>query len=95
MLGGRPEFVLSTSGHIQSIVNPPGNTKAAYFTGGSMQDDPDEWLRNATQSKGSWWDHWADWVGRHSGDRRPSAKKLGSRKHRVRDSAPGQYVLQK
>jgi polyhydroxyalkanoate synthase len=95
MLGGQPEFVLSTSGHIQSIVNPTGNPKAAYYAAGSMQDDPDEWLRTATQSKGSWWENWTEWVGQHSGERRPAPKKLGSRKHRPRESAPGQYVLQK
>ena len=95
MLGGHPEFVLSSSGHIQSIVNPPSNPKASYFTGGSAQDDPDEWLRSATQSKGSWWDHWTNWVGEHSGDRRPASKKLGSTKYRARGAAPGKYVLQK
>ena len=95
MLGGRPEFVLSTSGHIQSIVNPPGNPKAAYFTGGSVQDDPDAWLRSATQAKGSWWDHWAQWVSQYSGNRRLPPKKLGSPKHPARGSAPGRYVLQK
>ena len=95
MLGGHPEFVLSSSGHIQSIVNPPSNPKASYFTGGSAQDDPDEWLRSATQSKGSWWDHWTNWVGEHSGDRRPAPKKLGSTKYRARGAAPGKYVLQK
>lgn len=94
MLGGRPEFVLSSSGHIQSIVNPSGNPKAAYFTGGSAQDDPDQWLSSATQSKGSWWDHWAAWVGQHSGERRSAPSKLGTRTHRVLDAAPGRYVLQ-
>jgi polyhydroxyalkanoate synthase len=93
ILGGPSEFVLSSSGHIQSIVNPPGNPKAAYFTGGSIQDDPDEWLRGANQTKGSWWEHWANWVSRHSGERRPAPAKLGSRKSRVLDPAPGRYVL--
>lgn len=95
MLGGKPEFVLSSSGHIQSIVNPPGNPKAAYFAGGEQQDDADEWLRTATQARGSWWEHWVDWVARHSGERRPAPARLGSRKHRPRDRAPGRYVLQK
>ena len=95
MLGGRPEFVLSSSGHIQSLINPPGNPKAAYFTGGAISDDPDEWLRSATQSKGSWWEHWAGWVGQHSGERRPAPTKLGSRKHLARERAPGKYVMQK
>jgi polyhydroxyalkanoate synthase subunit PhaC len=95
MVGGRCEFVLSSSGHIQSIVNPPGNPKAAYFVDGPLHADPDEWLRGATQVKGSWWEHWARWVGLNSGERRPAPKRLGSRRRRILDPAPGQYVQQK
>jgi polyhydroxyalkanoate synthase len=95
MFGGEREFVLSSSGHIQSIVNPPGNPKAAYFAGGGSLDDPDEWLRAATQSKGSWWEHWVGWVTRQSAGSRPAPKRLGNRKHRSLGPAPGQYVLQR
>jgi polyhydroxyalkanoate synthase len=95
LFGGRGEFVLSSSGHIQSIVNPPGNPKAAYFAGGPDQDDPDRWLSGATQAKGSWWEHWAGWVGAHSGDRRRPPARLGSRRHRVLEPAPGRYVMQR
>lgn len=94
MLGGKPEFVLSSSGHIQSIVNPPGNPKASYFTGGAAAADPDEWLAGAVQTKGSWWEHWVRWVGSHSGERRPSPKTLGNRKYRSSGKAPGKYVLE-
>jgi polyhydroxyalkanoate synthase len=94
MFGGPCEFVLSSSGHIQSIVNPPGNPKAAYLTGGPPEDDPDLWLRGATRNSGSWWEHWVRWVGGHSGDRRPAPSRLGRRGYRILDRAPGQYVLQ-
>jgi polyhydroxyalkanoate synthase len=95
LFGGGGEFVLSSSGHIQSIVNPPGNPKAAYFAGGPDQDDPDRWLSGATEAKGSWWEHWAGWLGAHSGDRRRPPPRLGSRRHRVLDPAPGRYVMQR
>ncbi|HEX6348797.1 MAG TPA: alpha/beta fold hydrolase [Candidatus Dormibacteraeota bacterium] len=95
IFGGRPEFVLSSSGHIQSIVNPPGNPKASYFHGGRTGDDPDAWLAGATHSKGSWWEHWADWLGRHSGERRPAPSRLGGRRHAPGTAAPGRYVLQR
>jgi polyhydroxyalkanoate synthase len=95
MLGGQSEFVLSSSGHIQSIVNPPGNPKASFHAGPAIIADPDEWLRDALQTKGSWWEHWARWVSRHSGARRPAPSALGSRKHRVRGATPGKYVLEK
>ena len=95
ILGGRPEFVLSSSGHIQSIVNPPGNPKASYQTGPAGSDDPDEWLRSAAHAKGSWWEHWVRWVGTHSGEKRPAPKTVGNRKYRSRGKAPGKYVLER
>ena len=93
-LGGRPEFVLSSSGHIQSIVNPPGSHKASYLSGGGPCGDPDAWLKTASERKGSWWDHWTQWVTMLSGERRPAPRSLGSRKHRAQKKAPGKYVLE-
>ena len=95
MVGGRPEFVLSSSGHIQSIVNPPGNPKASYFAGAAGASDPDQWLAGAASAKGSWWEHWARWTASHSGSRRPAPKTLGNRKYRSRGRAPGKYVLER
>ena len=95
MVGGRPEFVLSSSGHIQSIVNPPGNPKASYFAAPAGSSSPDEWLAGAASSRGSWWEHWARWTASHSGGRRPAPKALGSRKYRSRGRAPGKYVLER
>jgi polyhydroxyalkanoate synthase len=95
MVGGRPEFVLSSSGHIQSIVNPPGNPKASYFAGTAGVTDPDTWLTGAASAKGSWWEHWARWTASHSGARRPAPKKLGNLKYRSRGKAPGKYVLER
>jgi polyhydroxyalkanoate synthase len=94
MLGGRPEFVLSSSGHIQSIVNPPANPKASYFVSRAEEAGADLWLSGATQSKGSWWEHWVRWVSSHSGERQPAPKGLGNRKYRARGKAPGKYVLE-
>jgi len=94
IFGGRPEFVLSSSGHIQSIVNPPGNPRASYFTSGEVDATPGQWLASASRSQGSWWSHWAAWLGRQSGERRQSPKRLGSRAHRSRGPAPGRYALE-
>ncbi len=47
LLTGRREFVLSSSGHIQSIINPPGNPKAKFFTNPQFPADADEWLAKA------------------------------------------------
>jgi polyhydroxyalkanoate synthase subunit PhaC len=93
MLGGRPEFILSSSGHIQSLVNPPGNQKAKFFRNPEYPPDPDEWLAAAQQHSGSWWEHWLRWLGDRSGERRTAPKSLGSRRHQIIEKAPGSYVL--
>ena len=95
IIGGQAEFVLSSSGHIQSIVNPPGNPKASYRAGRADAADPDEWLGSAYNEKGSWWEHWVRWVGSHSGEKRPAPNTLGNRKFRSRGKAPGKYVLER
>jgi polyhydroxyalkanoate synthase len=92
LLGGRPEFVLSSSGHIQSIVNPPSNPRAAFFSSGPIGEGAGGWLDGAMEQKGSWWTHWTRWIGERSGERRPAPAHLGSRRHRRRGPAPGQYV---
>ncbi|HET7875497.1 MAG TPA: alpha/beta fold hydrolase [Methylomirabilota bacterium] len=95
LLGGPSQFVLSSSGHIQSLVNPPGNPKASYVVGGPDVEDPQEWLRGATEVKGSWWGHWARWMGERSDERVPAAERLGSEKYAPLEAAPGRYVHDK
>jgi polyhydroxyalkanoate synthase len=94
MLGGRSEFILSSSGHIQSLVNPPGNPKARYFSGPEPGPDPDTWLAEATQHTGTWWDLWADWMRARGGDDKPAPQKLGNRRFPALDPAPGTYIYQ-
>jgi polyhydroxyalkanoate synthase len=92
MLGGESTFVLSYSGHIASLVNPPGNPKAHYWTGGTPGADPEEWRATATRHQGSWWEAWAEWFESHAGDEQPAPVKLGSVLHPSIDAAPGRYV---
>ena len=96
LLGGDSTFVLSNAGHIASLVNPPGNPKASYFTGPTDADaSPNEWLDGAAQQSGSWWEHWADWALERSGAEKAAPKKLGSRRNPAREPAPGSYVLER
>ncbi|MDQ6900595.1 MAG: alpha/beta fold hydrolase, partial [Candidatus Dormibacteraeota bacterium] len=60
-------FVQSSAGHIASLVNPPGNPKASYHTGGPPGPDPEAWLASSTRHVGSWWEPWAEWVRDRSG----------------------------
>jgi polyhydroxyalkanoate synthase len=93
MIGGNKEFVLSNSGHIQAILNPPGNPKAKYFINDALPESADEWATTATPVQGSWWERWAVWLSKRSGETVAAPKKLGSRKHKPTDAAPGTYVL--
>ncbi len=93
MLGGKKEFVLSNSGHIQAILNPPGNPKAKYFVNDKLPDTADEWAATATPVQGSWWERWAVWLGERSGEKIPAPKKRGNAKYKPTDAAPGTYIL--
>jgi polyhydroxyalkanoate synthase subunit PhaC len=92
LLAGPSTFVLSNAGHIASLVNPPGNPKAHFFTGPEPEPDPGRWQAKAEKRPGTWWEHWADWALERSGDARRPPAKLGSRRFRVIQPAPGAYV---
>ncbi len=93
MLKGDIEFVLSSSGHIQSIVNPPGNPKSKYFVNPDLPKDADVWLEGAETVAGSWWERWSEWLGERSGEKGPAPKRAGNRKYKILGEAPGSYVL--
>ena len=94
LLGGDSTFVLSGGGHIQHLVNPPGNPKA-HFRTGPVAGHADAWLADSSQQAGSWWPHWADWAVARSGEERPAPKRLGSRRNRPIEPAPGRYVMER
>ncbi len=92
LFGGRTEFVMSGSGHVQSLVCPPANFKAKYFTNHRTGTNPDAWLKGATEHKGTWWDNWLEWMDKRSGEKRPAPTTLGGSGHEVIEAAPGRYV---
>jgi polyhydroxyalkanoate synthase len=92
LLGGPSTFVLSYSGHIASLVNPPGNPKAHYWTGETPGSDPERWLARAERHRGSWWEPWSEWITARAGDRRPRPETPGSERCPVLSPAPGLYV---
>jgi polyhydroxyalkanoate synthase len=95
VLGGKMKFVLSSSGHIQSIVNPPGNPKAKYYLNDDLTLGADKWLESATPHPGSWWDDWLKWYDAHGDGKRAAPRRLGSKAHPAGDPAPGRYVHQR
>jgi polyhydroxyalkanoate synthase len=94
LFGGKRTFVESTSGHIQALVNPPGNTKAIFLTSDSYEPDEQTWLKGASEHRGTWWDHWTAWLIERSGPQRRSPTLLGSQAYPPIVAAPGRYVHQ-
>jgi polyhydroxyalkanoate synthase len=92
LLSGPSTFVLSSSGHIQSLVNPPGNPRARYWTGGEPGPDPHAWRAAAEEHTGSWWEPWSEWAVGHSGEEVAAPETLGSAAHPPLEPAPGSYV---
>jgi len=89
--GGPVEFVLSGSGHIAGVVNPPGLGKYQYWTGGAPAGQYEDWLAAATETPGSWWPHWQAWV-EALDDKRVKARKAGGTRLAPLADAPGEYV---
>jgi len=96
------DFILSQSGHMQAILNPPTNPKAKYFRmkgntptkAGKTPADVDDWLAKAEEVKGSWWPYWMEWLQARSGDKQAAPASTGSKKHPALEPAPGLYVLE-
>jgi polyhydroxyalkanoate synthase subunit PhaC len=93
--GGNVRFVLSNSGHIAGIVNPPSPKSIHHVLEGDqpLPDSPDEWLAAATTHPVTWWEDWAQWIGARAGGMRKPPR-MGSRKYRPITDAPGTYVLE-
>ena len=92
LLGGERRFVLSNSGHVQSILNPPSNPKANYVENGKLSSDPRAWYYDAKRVDGSWWPQWLEWIQQRSGAQRETTFTLGNPNYPPMEAAPGTYV---
>ncbi|QBF24794.1 class II poly(R)-hydroxyalkanoic acid synthase [Pseudomonas tructae] len=92
LFGGKVEFLLSNSGHIQSILNPPGNPKARYMTSSEMPASALDWQENSTKHTDSWWLYWQTWLAERSGKLKKAPVNLGNKAHAAGAAAPGTYV---
>jgi polyhydroxyalkanoate synthase len=88
---GPVRFVLSGSGHIAGVVNPPVPEKYGYWTGEAKADTPEQWLEGASHHSGSWWPEWRKWLEPYSGGE-VKARKPGDGKLKAIEDAPGSYV---
>jgi polyhydroxyalkanoate synthase len=93
IMGKDTTFILSNSGHLQSLLNPPGNPKASFVTGPIEQAGPDAFLAGSKKHEGSWWLHWRNWLYERSGDEMLGPAVLGNERYRASVPAPGTYVF--
>jgi polyhydroxyalkanoate synthase subunit PhaC len=95
LVGGTVRFMLSNSGHIAGVVNPP-TSKSKHWVGSAdtLPEDPEAWRQQATEVAKSWWEDWTPWIAEHAGRRREPPP-MGSTMHPPLEAAPGSYVLEK
>ena len=90
--GGPVRYVLSGSGHIAGVVNPPASGKYQYWTNDNIKDVKlADWLKSATEHKGSWWPDWRQWLESLDPERVP-ARPVGTAEMPPIEDAPGSYV---
>jgi len=92
LLGGDRRFLLANSGHVQSILCPPGNPKANFVENGKLSSDPRAWFYDAKRTDGSWWPSWLSWIQPRSGTQRETPTALGNQDYPPMEAAPGTYV---
>jgi polyhydroxyalkanoate synthase len=99
LLGGEKQFVLGASGHIAGVINPPAGGKRSFWSSVSYSADPDDWLAQAQEERGSWWPRWSAWLeqfkGGNEGKTRAAPAQTGSARYPAIEPAPGRYVKQK
>ena len=97
LFGGNRRFVLSRSGHIQALVNPPApdgtESRSSFRVADELPATPEEFMAEAVQLPGSWWGDWDAWLAERSGGLKPAPKSLGNAKYKAQGKAPGTYVL--
>jgi polyhydroxyalkanoate synthase len=84
-------FIVSQSGHIAGIVNPPSKNKYGHYTNDDLPASADDWMEGAVHNEGSWWPRWEAWLKRRSGAQVP-ARQPGDSQHPPLAEAPGTYV---
>lgn len=95
MMGAKDKtFIVSESGHIAGIVNPPSKKKYGHYTNDDLSGDFDAWMKGADRQEGSWWPRWEAWIKPRSG-KLVNAREPGDKDHPPIGPAPGSYVKAK
>ena len=94
LFGGPTTFTMAGSGHIAGVINAPVANKYQHWTNDALPASLAEWQAGATEHPGSWWPHWAEWLGAKSGNKIP-ARDPAKGPFKTLGDAPGEYVLVK
>jgi polyhydroxyalkanoate synthase len=96
-LPGKKRFVMGASGHIAGVINPPASNKRSHWinNGAKFPLRVEDWIEKATETVGSWWTDWSDWLKSHAGKQIAAPKSYGRGKYKALEKAPGRYVKAK
>ena len=87
-------FIMTQSGHIAGIVNPPSKGKYGHYTNQDLSLSYEDWQAGAEFTAGSWWPRWEAWLTERSGEMIP-ARIPGEGGKEILCDAPGTYVAVK
>ena len=88
-LGGKSVFTLCRGGHVQGLLSTPGQPRAGFRSAAVTEAQTEDWLAHASETEGSWWPAWTDWLAAHSGALQPAIKPTANE---ALGPAPGRYV---
>jgi polyhydroxyalkanoate synthase len=91
---GEKRFVLAGSGHVAGVVNPPAAQKYQHWTSDELPERFDDFVKIATEHKGSWWPDWIAWLAPRSG-KQVKPRKPGAGRFKAIEDAPGRYVKER
>ena len=86
-------FVVSQSGHIAGVVNPPSKKKYGHYTNEDLPAAAEDWWQGAHFHEGSWWPRWESWLSKRAGAMVP-ARAVGGSGYEPLCAAPGTYVVE-
>lgn len=95
LLSGSVEFILSDSGHVMGVANPPSRKKYGYSRHGELGYGFEKWKESAKHFEGSWWLPWSDWLKKLSGKKINAPLHPGNKQYKTIEQAPGAYVKEK
>jgi len=91
LYGGPTTFTMAGSGHIAGVINPPSAKKYQHWTNANLPERVEDWIGEAVEHPGSWWEHWAAWLSEKSGAQVPARDPAKGALKPIED-APGSFV---